>query len=517
MREREEERALGASRTIGGGQERRRISARAGGLDELVSVHRADGNIRALVDSAPRYRTLFTLARGGMGRIDVAQRREAGFERVVAVKRLHDPFAYDQELVAMMLDEARVAGTIRHANVVSVLDVGRDEEGLFLVMDLIEGQSLHQLLRTVAAEGLLPLQITLRILRQIAAGLHAAHESRDARGEPLQVVHRDVSPQNVMIGYDGLVRLTDFGVARALGASTATAAGVVKGKLRYMSPEQLTFGAIDRRTDLYALGVVAFEIIAGRHPYEGTWEDVARATIAGDTPDLGDECPELPSDLVELVFRLLAREPSLRPRDAAEVEKVLDGILADVVAEEGPMEVAAFVARHFAQEREELHARIRAALNEPEITSPTTPPIVEVEPVITVVDVPPKRGRWIAPVVLAVGLLAAGLALAWNARAPESPSVGEVGVAEGREAQAVAPEDRGSDEAEGSVVQSTEGEGTVDEGTVEGSERSVEGTVNAEGAEPSREEASENGAGSKVRRARPRARVGAWTWEHESR
>lgn len=461
-----------------------------------------------------------------MGRIDVAQRREAGFERLVAVKRLHESFADDEELVAMLLDEARVAGTIRHANVVSVLDVGRDDEGPFLVMDLVEGQSLHQLLRTIASEGLLPLQVALRILRQVAAGLHAAHECQDARGESLGVVHRDVSPQNVMVGYDGVVRLTDFGVAKALGASTATAAGMVKGKLRYMAPEQLTFGAIDRRTDLYALGIVAFEVISGRHPHEGSSEDAARATIAGETPDLGDECPELPSELVELVFRLLAHDPALRPRDAAEVGRVLDAILADVVAEEGPMEVASFVAQHFAAEREALHARIRAALDAPE-----SAPVVDVESVITVELAPPKRRRWVAPVVLAAGLLALGVGFAWSAATPERPAaVDERPLApnDGRIERAVV-------DVEGSVEGSVEGrveddvaaDGVADvaaDVVADGvAEASAEDGIAEEVAEDRRDAvAGENAApnaatSSKVRRARPRARVGAWAWEHESR
>lgn len=297
-----------------------------------------------------------------MGSIDVAQRREHGFERLVAVKRLHAHLSEDVELVAMLRDEARVAGTIRHANVVSVLDVGQDEEGLYLVMELVEGHSLAQLMRA-DQESALPLQVALRIVRHVAAGLHAAHETRDTRGAPLRVVHRDVSPQNILVGYDGVARITDFGIAKARGAGTQTEAGLVKGKLRYMAPEQLRFDTLDRRTDVFALGIVLYEVVAGRHPYAGTPEEVARAILHDPTPDLGDECPELPGALVELVFRMLARDPALRPSDAEEVGRVLDAVLAEEVAREGVVEVADHLATHFGEARESLSRRIHDAVS----------------------------------------------------------------------------------------------------------------------------------------------------------
>ncbi|MCB9611158.1 MAG: protein kinase [Sandaracinus sp.] len=436
----------------------------------------------------PRYRPLFTLARGGMGRIDVAHLREglerATFERLVAVKRLHEAFAHDEELVGMLLDEARIAGTIRHANVVSVLDVGRDDEGPFLVMDLVEGLSLHHVSRAFASEGLLPLQIALRILRQVAAGLHAAHESRDARGDALGVVHRDVSPQNVLVGFDGTVRLTDFGIAKALGASSATAAGVVKGKLRYMAPEQLTFGTVDRRTDLYALGVLAFELIAGHHPYEGTPEDVARATMAGDaTPDLGEECPELPSALVELLFRLLARDPALRPADAAEVGRVLDGILAELVTDEGAMELADFVSSRFGAERERVRAQIREALDE--ARSPSVSPATDSPPPTRAErPKPPRRTTW-AWVALALTVALGGVVAFVATRSDERepvPSIAAPPVATSLPAE---PEPERVVPAPAPVVE--------------------EPTP----AEPPRARPSK-------RRRAGGSRLGAWSWEHES-
>jgi len=477
----------------------------------------------AFVASSARYRTLFTLARGGMGRIDVAQRREglegATFERLVAIKRLHEAFAHDEELVGMLVDEARIAGTIRHANVVSVLDVGRDDEGPFLVMDLVEGLSLQQLCRAFASEGLLPLQISLRILRQVAAGLHAAHESRDARGEALGVVHRDVSPQNVLVGFDGVVRLTDFGIAKAIGASSATSAGVVKGKLRYMAPEQLAFGAIDRRTDLYALGVLAFELFTGHHPFEGSPEDVARATLSGVTPDLGDECPELPSALVELLFRLLARDVGLRPNDAAEVGRVLDDVLAELVAEEGTLDLAELVETRFAAERAQLRARIRDALDAPPAT-PATPsdeasPATRAEVVRREEPREPRPRRAFAFGVALVVLALASVGWLVSTRtasdtstsaAPARPD--DVTATPAATSTPVSPS--------ASPPASAERTAATSESPREPSERvpSVDGAT--ERTDPVERNQRPEGVAPRRRPSTP-ARVGAWSWEHESR
>jgi serine/threonine-protein kinase len=479
----------------------------------------------AFVPSSARYRTLFTLARGGMGRIDLAQRREglegATFERLVAIKRLHEAFAHDEELVGMLVDEARIAGTIRHANVVSVLDVGRDDEGPFLVMDLVEGLSLQQLCRAFASEGLLPLQISLRILRQVAAGLHAAHESRDARGEALGVVHRDVSPQNVLVGFDGVVRLTDFGIAKAIGASSATSAGVVKGKLRYMAPEQLAFGAIDRRTDLYALGVLAFELFTGHHPFEGSPEDVARATLSGVTPDLGDECPELPSALVELLFRLLARDVGLRPTDAAEVGRVLDEVLAELVAEEGTLDLAALVETRFSAERAQLRARIRDALDAP----PPTPamPSDEASPATRVEVVrherseerrEPRPRRALAFGVVLVVLALASVGWLVSTRTTSDTSTG----ADARpdDVSATPAETSAPVSPSASPPASAERTAVTSETPREPSERvpSVDGAT--ERTESVERNQRPEGVAPRRRPSTP-ARVGAWSWEHESR
>jgi serine/threonine protein kinase len=209
------------------------------------------------ISTEASYRTLLTLAVGGMGQVDLAVRREGNFERLFAIKRLRPELSSDVEVRSMFLDEARIAGLVRHPNVVSIVDVGEDDSGPLAVMEFVDGISVAELLAKSDVHPL-PLDLALRIAREVAEGLHAAHELRSADGAPLELVHRDVSPQNILLGFDGIARVTDFGVAKALGRVSQTSTGVLKGKLGYISPEQLRFEEPDRRADLFALGVVLF-------------------------------------------------------------------------------------------------------------------------------------------------------------------------------------------------------------------------------------------------------------------
>lgn len=214
------------------------------------------------------YQFLLPLAEGGMGRVDVVVRHDGQFRRLYALKRLHTQYRNDEAFRAMFLDEARIAGLLRHPNAVSVLDVGEDDHGPFLVMDYVDGIPLSSILRRVRKGGdHIPVQLIVSIVAQAAHGLHAAHELQNYDGTPLGLVHRDVSPQNILVSFNGIVQMTDFGVAKALGRVTKTQSGVLKGKYGYMSPEQLRFQEIDRRSDVFALGVVLFELLAGRRLY----------------------------------------------------------------------------------------------------------------------------------------------------------------------------------------------------------------------------------------------------------
>jgi eukaryotic-like serine/threonine-protein kinase len=209
----------------------------------------AEGQQSADAASVGRYAIFDVIGSGGMASVHLGRLLgPGGFSRTVAIKRLHSEFAKDPDFVAMLLEEARLASRIRHPNVVSMLDVVHENEELFLVMDYIEGESLSRVLRT-SSRSPLPLPIVSSVLSGVLQGLHAAHEATGEDGHPLQIVHRDVSPQNILLGVDGTARVTDFGVAKSVGRVGTTRDGRVKGKAGYMAPEQLRGGRIDRRVD----------------------------------------------------------------------------------------------------------------------------------------------------------------------------------------------------------------------------------------------------------------------------
>jgi len=309
-----------------------------------------------------RYRSLRVLARGGMARVEIAVRAEGRFRRLYALKRLRGELRDDESARAMFLEEARVAGLLRHPNVVSVLDVGEDTEGPFLVMDYVDGLSLSALMnKTGSAERPLPVQLCVRIMRDVASGLAAAHALTSDDGAPLALVHRDVSPQNILIGFDGVVRLTDFGIAKAYGRLTDTTTGILKGKISYMAPEQLSFAPVDHRTDLFAFGVVLFEMLAGKRLYHG--EDVsttARRIMNAPVPDIDDYRDDVPPRVVELLFSLLAKRPDHRPNDARAVVDRLDEILVELVRDEPSTTVADFIDASLSEYRAEQQAELRA-------------------------------------------------------------------------------------------------------------------------------------------------------------
>ena len=218
------------------------------------------------------------IASGGMASVHWGRLRgAAGFSRVVAIKKLHGQFARDPEMVAMFLDEARLASRVRHPHVVSVLDVVEDQGEVLLVMEYVPGETLSRESRApptlvVATSP----AIASAILHGVLEGLHAAHEALDKRGQPLMLVHRDVSPQNILVGTDGMAHLLDFGIAKASGRAQVTRDGSIKGKLAYMAPEQLQSQPVSRATDIYGASVVLWELLTGKRLFDaasdaGAW------------------------------------------------------------------------------------------------------------------------------------------------------------------------------------------------------------------------------------------------------
>jgi serine/threonine protein kinase len=287
-----------------------------------------------------RYALYNVIASGGMAAVHYGRQKGAiGFHRTVAIKRLHATFANNPTFVSMFVDEARVAARIRHPNVVATLDVVAEKEELFLVMEYVPGESLARLLRRVQEEGLLiPPPIVSAILSGVLHGLHAAHEARAESGQPLSIVHRDVSPQNVLVGADGAARILDFGIAKASERLHETHDGTIKGKTSYMAPEQIRRGVVDRRTDIYSAAVVLWEALTAERLYEGPNEAaVFEQVLLGLVDAPSARVPDLPLEIDAVVSRGLDADPSRRyataRQMALEIERAIPPALASEVAE----------------------------------------------------------------------------------------------------------------------------------------------------------------------------------------
>ena len=349
-----------------------------------------------LFDAAPtEYREVLEIARGGMGAVSLVVRDHGPFDRLYAMKRLLPDLRGEPTIRAMFLDEARIAGHIRHPNVVSVIDVGEDEHGPYLMMDYVEGVSLGHLNARLRSRGrAMPMGTALEIVRQVAAGLQAAHDLEDTTGQRLGVIHRDVSPQNILLGFDGYARLTDFGIAKALGRTARTQTGILKGKLGYMAPEVLRFEDPSTRSDLFSLGVVLFESLTLRRLYPASGGPAsARAILNDPPPDLGEELEDAPDALVELIFSLLAKDPAHRPESAAAVEGVLRRTISAITADVPAPPLDALLEDLFATERRERTSQVEAgrAARRP---------------------LQARRGGWIA---LGAAVVVAGVAATWVA------------------------------------------------------------------------------------------------------
>jgi serine/threonine-protein kinase len=273
-----------------------------------------------------------------------------GFARTVAIKRLHPQFAQDPEFVSMFLDEARVAARIRHPNVVPTLDVVAIEGELFLVMEYVQGEPLGALLKaTRRIQQRVPVAYAVSIVAGALRGLHAAHEAQDEQGNALGIVHRDISPQNILVGVDGVARVLDFGVAKAAGRLQITREGQIKGKIAYMPPEQIRSTGTDRRTDIYAAGAVLWETLTGARLYQGD-SDVAvfAKVLEGKVPPPSDVAPGIPPGLDDIVMRALAQDPDDRYPTARDMARALDTAIPLVPAAEIGEWVETIGAEHLA-------------------------------------------------------------------------------------------------------------------------------------------------------------------------
>jgi len=330
---------------------------------------------------------MLRIGRGGMATVWVARERakELKDDRLVAVKAMLVELADEPEFISMFKDEVHLVRAIHHPNVVEIYDVGDADGMMWMSMEWVEGESLHTVIAEAGKRRAIPPELAVRIIADAAAGLHAAHELKDADGSLRGVVHRDVSPHNILIGSNGLVKLVDFGVAKAIGrVSEATRAGQLKGKFGYMSPEQALGKQVDRRSDIFSLGIVLFELTTSRRLFRGEHDiDTLKLVIGGPIPNPSAIDPKYPKGLESIVLRALDRNPETRYQTAKELENDLRAYLKAeriVVAQSG---LAGLMKRVLGERIEQRRKAVRAALKA--LASGVSPPseLLSGEPAFT--------------------------------------------------------------------------------------------------------------------------------------
>lgn len=326
----------------------------------MTSERRSNLDESSVRTTVGRYKLLTAIGHGGMADVYLSLARgPAGFNKLLVVKKLREAFVRDVEFLTMFMDEARLAARLSHPNVVQTYEVGHDGGTYFIAMEYLDGQPLHRVLQRFNDRGGFPLVASVRVLADMLAGLDHAHELCDFDGTPLEVVHRDVTPQNVFITYDGQIKLVDFGIAKAMDSVAETQVGMFKGKLAYMSPEQARGERLDRRSDIFSAGMMLWEAIAGRRMWKGFAEvEIARRLAGGDVPRLAEVAPEADDVIVGICERALAANPEHRFPTAISLAHALEDWLDAQPQRSDARMVGKLVASAFVEERERMRAVI---------------------------------------------------------------------------------------------------------------------------------------------------------------
>ncbi|MEW6682190.1 MAG: protein kinase [Nitrospirota bacterium] len=314
-----------------------------------------------------KYLLVHRVGSGGMAELFLAKQTGLkGFEKVLAIKKILPHLTQDPEFVSMFVNEGKLAALLTHQHIVQIFDLGHVDGAYYLAMEYVMGKDL----RTVAARarergGRLPIDHALSIVSRVASGLDYAHRKKDLNGRDLNIVHRDVSPQNVLVSYEGEVKLVDFGIAKAAGIGQETRTGILKGKLAYMSPEQAMGRAIDRRSDVFALGIVLYELLTGRRLFKGdsdlsTLEQVRTAHV--DPPKQIDA--DIPDALEAAVMTALAREPDQRYQTAADFQAALETIIAQRGRGSSTLHLSQYMASLFADDQRMDNERLQSVHQE---------------------------------------------------------------------------------------------------------------------------------------------------------
>ncbi len=311
------------------------------------------------------YVLLDRIAVGGMAEIFKAkQSGPRGFERILVIKRILQHLSNEVEFKQMFDDEARIAAQLRHANIVQIFELGDIDGTPYIAMEFVEGRNLRDLTRALQAKGMqLSVEQTLFIISETLRGLHYAHHRSDSSGKALEIIHRDMSPQNIILSYEGEVKILDFGIAKAASRISKTEAGVLKGKFSYMSPEQASGRPITQSTDIYAVGVILHELLTGERLFraETDIETIERVKI-GIVPKPSDRNPQIPPELDAIVLKCLQRNPEKRYQTAGEMQADISRLMREKNLVYGPQELSAFMKTLFADFIKEDRERLRSAL-----------------------------------------------------------------------------------------------------------------------------------------------------------
>lgn len=341
--------------------------------------------------STSKYRPLVELGKGGAATVHLAVAQgPAGFHKLAVLKRLRLDLADDPQMVDMFVGEARLAARLHHPNIVQTYETGFDGRYHYMVMEFLEGQTLENLRRATSSDTTgddptplalpcLPLAMNLRILSEILAALHHAHELKSVEGQPLCVVHRDVSPHNIIVTYDGQIKLLDFGIAKSNDSENQTRTGVIKGKYTYMALEQFMEEKLDRRTDVFAVGIIMWQMLTGRRLWQGLsqWDIVKKLTTRS-IPRPQELDPTIPADLEAICMKALGVTPDERFGSAEEFQQALEKYLQQTTPV-SPKDIGKRLGELFSERRAEFRAeideRLAAALssNETELLGSDLP------------------------------------------------------------------------------------------------------------------------------------------------
>ncbi|HVE81345.1 MAG TPA: serine/threonine-protein kinase [Myxococcales bacterium] len=371
-----------------------------------------------------RYYLLTKLAVGGMAEIWLARQEGLkGFEKLVVIKRIADRLSGDPEFVEMFLDEARIAAQLNHPNIVQLYDLGESEGAYYIAMEYLPGENLAAVVRAgLKANRPLPLSYAVRIVASAAEGLGHAHTQVGTDGKPMDVVHRDVSPQNIIVTYGGLVKVVDFGIAKAANRGSGTGKGQLKGKMSYLSPEQARGQAVDARSDVFALGIILYELVTRSRLFQFDEPLAAIRAITAETPvpPARSRSQEVPPELDQVLTRALAKNPSSRYPTARNFQVALEAWLRKTDDAPGTAELAAYVSALFKEQMAD-RARLVESARSGELTPSRARRVIHAEAGDSSKSLPgattgealaaPRRRRWRWIAGAAAAAAAAALAL----------------------------------------------------------------------------------------------------------